>query len=154
MSSKHGPNSWDDYLNVHERRIADFLGHFILDDRVEFTRTASQVLWEGELMCAGGIEVHVHKRQVIHYRQGRPWVRTVDYSYQVIRRQGGQVTPLFRYDNAEHHDHADAHHRHQFDANGREKLPPAHIGETGWPTLGDVLEEAHSAWLGTGGAKP
>jgi hypothetical protein len=30
MSSKHGPNSWDDYLNVHQRRIASFADHFIL----------------------------------------------------------------------------------------------------------------------------
>ena len=49
MSSKHGANSWDDYLNVHQRRIADFAGYFVVDDKVEFTRTASQVLWEGEI---------------------------------------------------------------------------------------------------------
>ena len=151
MSSKHGANSWDDYLNVHQRRIADFIGHFIVDDGVEFTRTASQVLWEGVITCVGGIEVHVHKRQILDYRRGRPWVRTVDYSYQVIRRHGPEVAPLFRYDNAEHFDHPDAHHRHAFDANGREIYPAAHIGEDGWPTLGDVLEEAHSLWLTTGG---
>lgn len=51
MSSKHGPNSWDDYLNVHQRRIADFVGHFIIEDGLEFTRTASQVLWEGVIRC-------------------------------------------------------------------------------------------------------
>ncbi len=150
MSSKHGANSWDDYLNVHQRRIADFAGHFIVDDKVEFTRTASQVLWEGEIRCIGGIEVHVHKRQVLQYRRGRPWVRTVDYSYQVVRRQGRDVTPLFRYDNSGHYDHPDRHHRHGFDANGREILPATYIGEVGWPTLGDVLEEAHSAWLAAG----
>lgn len=149
MSSKHGANSWDDYLNVHQRRIADFIGHFIIEDRVEFNRTASQVLWEGEILCAGGIEIHVRKRQLIRYRHGRPWVHTVDYSYQVMRREARHVTPMFRYDNAAHYDHPDAHHRHQFDANGREILPATHVGESGWPTLGDVIEEAHSGWLAT-----
>lgn len=56
MSSKHGPNSWDDYLTVHQRRIADFVGHFIIEDGLEFTRTASQVLCEGVVRCVGGIE--------------------------------------------------------------------------------------------------
>lgn len=101
MNSKHGPNSWDDYLNVHQRRIADFTGHFILEDGLEFTRTASQVLWEGLIRCVDGIEVHVHKRKVLRYRRGRPWVRTVAYSYQVIRRRDQDVVPMFRYDNAE-----------------------------------------------------
>jgi len=35
MSDKHGPNSWEDYLAVHRSRISHFLGHFILDDRLE-----------------------------------------------------------------------------------------------------------------------
>lgn len=150
MSSKHGANSWDDYLNVHQRRIGDFIGHFIVDDGLEFTRTASQVLWEGVIRCVDGIEVHVHKRQVLNDRRGRPWVRTVDYSYQVIRRQGHAVVPFFRYDNADHFDHPDAHHRHGFDANGREVHPAVHVGADGWPTLGDVLEEAHSIWIAAG----
>ena len=149
MRSKHGPNSWDDYLNVHQRWIATFADHFIVEDRVAFTRTASQVLWEGEILCAGGIEIHVRKRQTIRKRQGRPWVHTEDYSYQVVRRQGRDVTPMFRYDNSDHFDHPDAHHRHQFDASGHEILPAVHVGEVGWPTLGDVLEEARLAWLAT-----
>jgi hypothetical protein len=149
MSSKHGPNSWDDYLNVHQRRIASFVDHFILADRLEFTRTATQVLWEGEILCVDGIEVHVRKRQSVRYRNGRPWVRTEDYSYQVLRRSGTEVTQMFRYDNSDHFDHPDAHHRHQFDATGVEIHPAVHVGERGWPTLGDVLEEARSAWLAT-----
>lgn len=132
MSSKHGANSWDDYLHVHQHRIADFIGHFSLDDRLAFTRTQTQVSWEGEILCADGIEIHVRKRQLITYRRGRPWVRTVDYSYQVIQRQAGDATPMFRYDNAGHFDHPDAHHRHQFDVNDREILPATHVGESGW----------------------
>jgi hypothetical protein len=145
MNSKHDRNSWDDYLKVHQRRIEDF-GHFIVEDRLTFTRTQSQVLWEGELLCRGAIEIHVHKRQLVENRGGRPWVRTVDYSYQVLTRRDGAPLQLFRYDNAAHHAQPDPHHRHRFDANGREIMPPEHVGEAGWPTLGDVLEEAHVAW--------
>lgn len=80
MNSKHGPNSWDDYLSVHQRRLEDLEGHFVTEDRLTFTRTATQVLWEGVILCHGGIEIHVRKRQAVVIRRGRPWVQTVDYS--------------------------------------------------------------------------
>ncbi len=59
----------------------------------------------------------------------------------------GQVPRnLVRYDNSAHHRHPDPHHRHRYDANGQEILPPEHVGEAGWPTLGDVIEEAYALW--------
>ena len=61
MSGKHGPNSWHDYLEVHRSRLADFADHFIIEDRLTSTRTRSQVVWKGELLCADGIEIHVTK---------------------------------------------------------------------------------------------
>ena len=146
MSAKHGANSWDDYLLVHSSRLNDFLGHFILEDRLTFTRTPDQIYWEGVLLCAEGIEIHVRKRQAVLIRSGRPWVQTTDYSYQVLRRAKGAAIPLFRYDNAPHHDHPDPHHKHRYDANGIEILPPEHVGAEGWPTLGDVIEEAFEHW--------
>jgi hypothetical protein len=142
MSAKHGANSWEDYLAVHASRIADFSGHFIVEDRLLFTRTSAGVYWEGVLLCADGIEIHVRKRQLTSSRAGRLWVQTSDYSYQVLRRGHGKTKPLFRYDNAPHHAHPDAHHRHRYDANGVEILPPEHVGQSGWPTLGEVIEEA------------
>ena len=146
MSAKHGPNSWDDYLAVHSSRIADYSGHFLVDDQLGFTRTLSQVSWEGVLFCASGIEIHVRKAQAVTYRSGRAWVQTTDYSYQVLRRVGGEAFRVFRYDNSSHYDHADPHHRHRYDANGIQILPPEHVGEDGWPTLGEVIEEAFDYW--------
>ncbi len=148
MSGKHGPNSWDDYLAVHTSRLADFLGHFIVEDRLAYTRTLTQVYWNGVLDCIDGIEIHVHKRQVVEMRAGRAWVQTTDYSYQVLRREGGRNTSLFRYDNSAHHDHPDPHHRHRYDVNGVEILPPEHVGIDDWPTLGEVIEEAFDLWNG------
>ena len=129
MSGKHGPNSWHDYLEVHRSRLADFADHFIIEDRLTSTRTRSQVVWKGELLCADGIEIHVTKTQEVTYRGGQPWVETVDYSYHVFRRHGQVPTHLVRYDNSTHHRHPDPHHRHRYDANGREILPPEHVGE-------------------------
>ena len=146
MSDKHGPNSWEDYLAVHESRLDDFREHFILEDRLTHVRTASTVQWDGSLLCAGGMEIHVRKRQAVTLRAGRPWVQTVDYSYQVLLRDGAKAVQLFRYDNSAHHDHPDPHHLHRYDANGLEIRPVEHVGADGWPTLGEVIEQAHERW--------
>lgn len=146
MKDRHGWNSWDGYLAVHQKRLADFHGHFLLEDRLTFTRTRDTVFWSGELLCADGIEIHVTKRQTVRERRGRTEVQTTDYSYQVLRRTGSSVRPLFRYDNAAHHDHPDAHHRHRYDEAGVEIDPPEHVGRSGWPTMGDVIDEAHDLW--------
>jgi hypothetical protein len=148
MSDRHGPNSWDAYLAVHDRRLADF-AHFIVDNNLTFIRTPKVVQWEGTLICADGMEIHVRKTQAVSLRESRPWVQTTDYSYQVLRRQGEDVVRLFRYDNAAHHDHPDRHHKHRYDANGREIDPPVHVGHDGWPTLGDVIDEAFDVWART-----
>ena len=84
--------------------------------------------------------------QEVTYRGGQPWVETVDYSYHVFRRHGQVPTHLVRYDNSAHHRHPDPYHRHRYDANGQEILPPEHVGEAGWPTLGEVIEEAYALW--------
>ena len=148
MTGKHGANSWDDYLAVHESRLADHSGHFILEDHLQYDRTRTQVYWQGFLRCAAGIEIHVRKRQAVEMHGGRAWVRTTDYSYQVLRRERDGEVLLFRYDNSAHHDHPDPHHRHGYDANGHEVGPPVHVGVEGWPTLGEVIEEAFDLWRG------
>ncbi len=122
MSGKHGPNNWQDYLEVHRSRLADFADYFILEDRLTSTRTPSQVVWTGEVLCVDGIEIHVTRVQEVSYRGGQPWVRTVDYSYHVLRRRGDATTNLVRYDNADHR-HPDRHHRHRYDVDGHEILP-------------------------------
>lgn len=148
MSARHDWNSWDHYQAIHLRRINDYLDHFILSDRLRITQTRTVVRWDGVLYCVDGLEIHVTKLQDADLRAGRLWVRTRKYSYHVLQRVGRQVVNLFRYDNVHQQPgHPDAHHRHRFDAYGREIEPPEHIGETGWPTLGDILDEAHRWWV-------
>lgn len=150
MPDRHGWNSWDQYQNVHRSCLHDYLDHFILDDGLVFTETGSVVFWKGTLACVEGIEIQVRKVQEVRYRNGQPEVRTSDYSYHVLQRTTGGVRNLFRYDNAHPHlNHPDPHHRHQYDDDGNDTEPVQHIGADAWPTLAEVIEEAHNWWLNT-----
>jgi hypothetical protein len=148
MSDRHDWNSWDNYYSIHQHCLADF-EHFILDDQVTATPTATLVTWGGVLYCSGGIEIHISKSQQVEAHQsGRTMVRTVEYSYNVLRREAGHAVNLFRYDNVHTQPkHADPHHRHRFDAHGAEIEPPEHMGVARWPTLGEVIREAHEWYL-------
>lgn len=146
MSGRHAANSWDSYLSAHHGWLADFADHFVERDTLEIKTTETIVLWSGVLYCRDGIEIQVEKRQRTWMRSGRRWVETIGYSYHVMTKREGRVRGLFRYDNAHPHpDHADAHHRHEYDDDGND-ASVTWVGEAGWPTLGDVVEEAYEWW--------
>jgi hypothetical protein len=146
MPDRHDWNAWQDYEAVHSRIVQSYAS-FINRDELRPTVTSEAVSWEGVLHCTDGIEVHVEKQQEVRHRHGRPEVRTVWYSYHVLRRVGDHVINLFRYDNIHvQPGHPDSHHRHRFREDGSEIEPPAHVGAERWPTLGDVLEEAFACW--------
>lgn len=67
------------------------------------------------------------------------YVHTVTYAYNLSLIGVGNI---FRYDNMHsHYGHLTKHHRHQYEPpNVRKNLE--HIGEEGWPTLGEALREA------------
>ena len=146
MSGRHAPNSWDSYLAAHNGRLADFADHFVEDDTLEIETTGAIVLWSGVLSCRDGIEIQVRRQQRTWMRSGGRWVETIEYSYHVMVRAGDAVRSLFRYDNAHPHPgHSDAHHRHAYDDAGNNESV-SWVGEAGWPTLGDVIEEAYEWW--------
>lgn len=143
MSNKHGPNTWDNYQDVHDSYMEAY-AHFIEEDCLEAIPTRTLVTWRGIIYCAGGIEIHVAKTQSVSDRYGQLMVQTTEYAYHVLRRVGKGTTNLLRYDNAHAHaDHPDPHHRHRYDDDGNEIEPPLHVGEENWPTLGEVLAEVH-----------
>lgn len=111
MPDRHGWNSWDQYQNVHQSCLNDYLDHFILDDGLTTVETGDLVFWEGVLRCADGIEIHVTKTLEVRYRNGQPEVRTVDYSYHVLHRREDGARNLFRYDNAHPHPHRGTYQR-------------------------------------------
>ena len=144
-SDRHDWNDWENYQHVHAQYIQQFLGHFLLEDRLSFTVTRTQVRWKGELLCQGGLEIHITKLQDVRIFHGRPQVRTREYSYHVLQRVGGRTIPIVRYDNVHAHpEHPTAHHRHIFDEQGTGRIE--HVGEEGWPTLSDVLKETYEWW--------
>lgn len=143
----HGWNSWPHYLDAHAGKLGDYLDHFIIEDRLEHTLTDIAVHWTGELICADGYEIHLRRVQIVEMRQGVPFVKTSIYSYHALHRRGDDARKLFRYDNIHVHPrHTTAHHRHRFDLNGLEIHPCEHIGEHGWPNLGQVLDELYAFW--------
>ena len=92
----------------------------------------------------GGIVVSVHKILDIVARGEIPEVRTAHYSYNV--RVLGRHT-IFRYDNCHvHPGQPDAHHKDVFDFQSGDKVESVWVGERGWPTLGEVLDEARLWW--------
>ncbi|HWP62207.1 MAG TPA: DUF6516 family protein [Candidatus Binatia bacterium] len=109
-----------------------------------------EVISEGTLRFLDGYELEVARRQEVTVRNGEPRVRTVRYSYHALHRGRAAVRSLFRYDNVHPHPgHETPHHRHEYDWNGNQINPPKHVGEDGWPTLGDVIDELHEYWRQT-----
>ena len=150
MVARHGWNSWDQYYNIHANVIDGYLGHFIFADEIGISVTPDAITFDGRLVCADGLEIHVEKLLDVRQHQGgRPEVRTRTYSYHVLRRHDdGRAVNLFRYDNIHtHHGHADAHHRHAYDDDGVEEKRVDHIGAEQWPTLGQVIQEVHQWWV-------
>ena len=143
MTDRHGWDSWEQYQNAHTKRIAD-IQFFVEVDATEYV-LAEEVLWEGTLYCLGRIEIHLFKRMETEWLAGRLQVRTSKYSYHVLQRTAFGIRDLFRYDNFhERKDHPDGHHKHTFDPEGRETV--IHVGVDGWPTLGEVIDEAIAHW--------
>lgn len=147
MSGWHDWYSWEHYLSIHHSHLDRYRDYFILENRLSIQQSVASVRWTGDLLCSGGFEIHVDKKQDVRYASNQPQVRTVKYSYQVLRRTEGQVVNYFRYDNVHvHENHADAHHRHQYDVYGQEINPPVHIGAENWPNLGEVIDETYKLW--------
>ena len=85
--------------------------------------------------------------QAVRGVRGQIQVRTEFYAYHVMIRTPSGTRDLFRYDNVHAHlGHADAHHKHLYNADGREVLPRRHVGAAGAPDLGSVIGEAY-AWI-------
>lgn len=148
---RHRPNSWEQYQAIHAKKIADLSPHFIVTDELVPQLTPNAVIWRGVLYCVDNLEIHVFKIQDLFERpDGRPAVQTQLYEYHVLQRLPQRERNLFRYDNAHlHHEHPDAHHRHEYDEHGASRVE--HLVARGWPvgdwpTLGDLIDEVYEWW--------
>lgn len=146
---RHGWNALPKYLQIHERRLDDFRGDFVLDDNLVGTfvgRDHYRIV--GRIACRHGLFIDVDKTLEIN-RRGQ--ARTVRYDYHagIVGPEGKAV---FRYDNAHGcSGHPDHHHRHRFDVQTWGQIePPEWVGHGAWPYLSDVIEELRNRWEATG----
>lgn len=116
---------------------------FVGADNLELKSLPADILTiVGEIACLGQIVVKVEK--YLHILEGYgegALVRTFEYKYNAFVRSRNNI---LRYDNAHRHPgHGDAHHKHLFNWRTGRELPgfPQWVGESGWPTLGEVLSE-------------
>ncbi len=129
-------------MSVHESIMRRFANNgFVGYDTLSLSVVPGQgFLLEGEIACKGRIVISVRKFLGLVPRGGEFDVQTNQYAYNV--RVMGQGT-VFRYDN--HHVHAghqDAHHKDVYRFPSDEKIGALWVGEAGWPTLGEVIDEA------------
>ena len=116
---------------------------FIAEDTLALEPLGGGILsMTGEIACLGGIVVRVEKYlEVLAGEALDAYVRTFEYKYNAFVRNHNNI---LRYDNTHVCEgHADPHHKHMFDWKTGDSLPgfPAWVGEHGWPTLGEVMEE-------------
>lgn len=144
-NAKHSPARFSTYVTAHENymdqlRATDFIGN----DSLEIPPFESGLFKiRGEISCLGNIAVRVEKTLVVLGEEGEtdPLVQTVDYAYNASVRG---YKSFLRYNNLHTvPGHKDAHHKNSFDWQTEEHLPgsPEWVGEAGWPTLGEYLEE-------------
>jgi hypothetical protein len=118
-------------------------GGFVGEDTVRFPREIGGTLAiTGEISCLGDIFIRVEKNLIV-IDDGTldPLVQTVDYAYNASVR--GAKSFLRHHNLHPLPGYPDPHQRHEFYWQTEEELPnsPSWVGEEGWPTLSEFIEE-------------
>ena len=141
MSTKHGPNRLNAYLQIHETVMERQLRNgFVLSDELVFTPIHNGILLESDILCQGSIRLQV--RKIIRILEGEgadALVQTTAYSYNALLPSRGNI---FRYDSP-HATHNIEHHAHRYDIlNDGAQFPIEWLTqEEQRPTLGEVIDE-------------
>lgn len=141
--NRHKPNLFGSYREIHETVISQFkYRDFISDDSLEFQPLYQGFCLSGEIACLGKILITVEKfLEILDGFGDNATVQTRWYAYNVSVQGYGNI---FRYDNQHAYPgHQDSHHKHIFDwRSGVEEIgSPFWVGENGWLTLGEVIQE-------------
>jgi len=130
---KHGPNSFDNYVMLHEKHLRE-REHFIVENGLSEPtfNQAGELRITGLITCRGHTFLNVVKTLAIR-SDGR--VETVRYAY-----HAGVSFPenraIFRFDNAH-----GVHEKHVFDpVTGVEFGPPRELTREEWPHLSECLD--------------
>ena len=123
---------------------------FVGEESLTLVSSAEEIRMVGEIACLGDIAISVDKVLAILGGEGESaLVHTVEYAYNACVRGHGN---LLRHDNAEHYANPDWHHRHEFNWRTGEQTALVWVGEEGWPTLGDFIDEIED-WYRTHAAE-
>ena len=139
--SKHGWNTLENYLRVHESVLKKYQSHFITPSPkysvIRYTEQYYQLtLTMLELRTAKGTSVCINIEKDIEVRPGgtKKVARTEGYSYQAWIKSGNN---LIRYDSP-HEAHNKFHHKHDY-VNSRTDIIPIKNDE--WPHVSEFLDE-------------
>jgi hypothetical protein len=156
-NNRHGANFYSSYIEIHETVMQQFRDiSFVSTDTLQFISLSPAYYLEGKIYCLGQIVITVDKGFGIEslLSHDDPIIRTKWYSYNVSIQGIGNI---FRYDNQDKDyfrpGHRDEHHKHTFmclnsesniiQATCEDVNSPIWVGHQNWPTLGDVIQEAH-----------
>ena len=147
-TDSHSPTRFKTYRQTHDSVFNKFIDRgFVSDSTLEFCPYPNAFRLAGEIACLGEILIQVDKfLDILEGCNDDAIVCTRWYAYNVSIKNYGNV---FRYDNQDpdylRDGHLDEHHKHLFDwrLNVECLDSPKWIGESGWLTLGQVIEEAH-----------
>ena len=140
-SSKHQPNRFSRYVEVHETVMRQFLrGDFVISEELAFEAGEGFILLTGQITCVGNIYIDVEKQiSIVDDSQADVLVQTIAYRYNAFIRGRGNI---LRYDSP-HPTHNQEHHVHRYDIlhGDREGSVTFIENEDERPTLGEVIRE-------------
>ncbi|MGH2461447.1 MAG: toxin-antitoxin system TumE family protein [Chloroflexota bacterium] len=149
MPNRHGWNTFENYVQVHEDYLANqssIVSHTLRFRPVAKRGRIVSVELSGQIFCGRQVVVDVTKLLEARYTErGVLQVRGLRYSYNAHAR--GRFN-LLRYDNG--HDDPNEYHRHRFDPFTGEQVEFQYVTRQQFPTLSELLDEVEvlSAKLG------
>ena len=141
MKKKHGWNTWENYLRVHESVLKKYQAHFITPSpKYLVTRFTDQYyqlrIDKLELMTSKGTSVYINIEKDVEVQEGgsKDVARTVGYTYQAWIKGGNNI---IRYCSP-HETHNKFHHKHDFINQPNTVIQ---IGIDNWPHVNEFLDE-------------
>ena len=139
---KHGPNTWENYLKVHERVLRDFSGNITTSDpqyKVKYITDNYYILELNrlEVLTLKGTKIFIKIEKDIYIKEGvrKKVAKLYAYSYHSWFKETNKN--ILRYCSP-HEDHNKFHHRHDYT---HDPMRTIKINEDEWPHVSEFLEE-------------
>lgn len=144
MREKHGWNTWENYLQVHERVLRDYSKHFqtsnpqySIDQITENYYTISLDKLIVTTLTGNQVWVKIEKDVEVKKGVTKKVAKTYSYSYHSWRSKGKGAENLIRYCSP-HEVHNKFHHKHVYKNN---QQVTTKIEDDDWPHVSEFLDE-------------